>query len=295
MKTWAAGLSILSLIVVAVGLQQFLSLTRGRDKISEEIEKRLTETYTRLAKLEEVVGELRGLRGERRGGTRTSTEKHPTLPEKKELDEGTLDRIARLESQIGELREQLVAAFDSVSPIAPLGSPEEEIARADSLYESRKWSTALRAYVVVLQRYPRHTEVISTLQKAAEAFDAATQWNPAFLRTGAYALWEIEQMIGQIPERDQGKPLCSLASACMHASDYPKAAQFYAKAVRVLPDNIDKVDAYWSMAFALRETQGESAFLRILEEGRDLALKVGLENPANVFQSEISSPRPRSP
>jgi TolA-binding protein len=289
MKTLALWFSASALILAAVCLHQLLSLTGDKDRTQVEVEQQLSAVHQRLAVLEDAVGELREL-AKGIGEAQASQNAGPSPVEMK-ASAGLLDRLAAVEGQMEDLKGKVLAGLDAVSPIAPLESPEEEIARADLFRESEKWATAVRAYAVVLERYPGHPGGRSTLEKAADCFDVATQRVGDFFSHAASLLVDLEAMAMTFPETERGNALSTLANACMHARDYRRATQLYADAIRAQPDGSTKVGMYWSMAFALRETQGEDPFLRTLMEGRDLALGLGLS--AESFEQELSSPRPR--
>jgi hypothetical protein len=289
MKTLAIGFSASALILAAVCLHQLLTFTGGNDRTRVEVEQLLSAVGQRLAVLEEAVGELREL-AKGIGEAQASQDAGPS-PVEMEASADLLDRLAAMEGQMEDLKGKVLAGLDAVSPVAPLESPEEEIARADLFRESQKLATAVRAYAVVLERYPGHPEGRSTLEKAANCFDAATHRGGDFFSQAGSLLVDLEAMAKTLPETERGNALSTLANACMHARDYRRATQLYADAIRAQPDGSRKVDMYWSMAFALRETQGEDAFLRTLMEGRDLSMGLGLS--AETFEQELSSPRPR--
>ena len=92
-------------------------------------------------------------------------------------------------------------------------------------------------------------------------------------------------------ETAQAEVFFSWGNACMSSRVSDRAKKFYVQAAELLPDSPKKVDIYWSLAFALREEDGEQAFLDCLNEGLELGESLAVD--VSNFEKEIADPRDR--
>ena len=99
----------------------------------------------------------------------------------------------------------------------------------------------------------------------------------------------IEDRISKLQKEDQGVLFSRLANGCMHGNCYEDAYRLYQEAIQTLPDNKEKVNAYWSMSFAARHAVGEDKFFEILSEGHKLGTELGIN--VSHFEKEIYNPR----
>jgi len=246
----------------------------------------------RLSSLENSVTELAGkINSGQIVDRETSAREH--IPEQTRQDLYS-ERLMVLESEIEQLRNQVKIALDSISPIANLGSPEEELLRANRYFhEFKEPSTATHAYMSLLERYPlTYVETLPILNNAVIAFDSAAQKQGQFVLDNILLMAKLEAKIRSLQPEHQGELFSRLANACMHGGEtYHDAARFYQEAINKLPDSREKVSAYWSMAFALREVQGEDAFLNTLSAGYGLGSAIGVD--VNSFEKELDHPRAR--
>lgn len=201
------------------------------------------------------------------------------------------ERLKLLENTIEVLQGQFEAIFQSISPVVDLGSPEAELYRANRYYhELEEPSTAAHAYASLLDRYElSFNDTQNVLTNGTAAFDSACQARPSYLNDNLSVLLSFEDRVQTLQLEDQGNLFSRLANACMNGKSYEDAHRLYKKVIRVMPDGEDKVDAYWSMAFALRETTGERAFFDALGRGHKLGLDLGLN--VSHFEKEIAEPR----
>jgi tetratricopeptide (TPR) repeat protein len=201
------------------------------------------------------------------------------------------ERLALLEETIQSLQHQLDVVFQSISPVADLGSPEAELIRANRYYhELDEPSTAVQAYASLLERYElTYDEILAALTNSAESFDSAAQKRSSFVAGNASLLSLLEDRISQLQKEDQGVLFSMLANGCMHGECYEDAYRLYQKAIQTLPDDKHKVSAYWSMSFAARHAVGEDAFFGTLSQGHKLGSDLGVD--VSSFEKEISNPR----
>ena len=247
--------------------------------------------HRRLSSLENSVTELaEKINSGQFVDRETSAGEH--IPEQTRQDLYS-ERLMVLESEIEQLRNQVKIALDSISPIVNLGSPEEELLRANRYFhELKEPSTATHAYMSLLERYPfTYEETLPILNNAVKAFDHAAQKQRAFVLDNILLMTKLEAKIQDLQPEHQGELFSRLANACMHGEAYHDAARFYQEAINKLPDGREKVSAYWSMAFALREVQGEEAFLDTLSAGHGLGSAIGVD--VNSFEKELVHPRAR--
>jgi len=204
------------------------------------------------------------------------------------------ERLNHLEDTIQALQHQLDMMFQSVSPVADLGSREAELIRANRYYHDLdEPSTAVQAYASLLERYElTYEETLMALTNSADSFDSAAQKRSSFVTGNASLLSLLEDRISQLQKEDQGLLFFTLANGCMHGTCYEDAYRLYRKAIQTLPDSKEKVSAYWSMSFAARYALGEDAFFETLSQGHKLGSELGLD--VSSFEKEIDAPRERN-
>jgi tetratricopeptide (TPR) repeat protein len=226
----------------------------------------------------------------------------PSLVEKAKTEEVTVaqdisqteqykERLDLLEGTIQALRRQLDMMAQSISPVVYLGSLEAELIRANRYYyELDEPTTALQAYAALLERYDlTYEETLMALTNSAKAYDEAAQKGPSFLEGSTSLLLSLEEGISHLQQEDQGTLFFRLANGCMHQGCYEDAYRLYQKAIQTMPDNKEKVSAYWSMSFAARHAVGEDAFFETLSQGHKLGSDIGVD--VSDFEKEIDAPR----
>ncbi len=146
--------------------------------------------------------------------------------------------------------------------------------------------------MTLLERYPNFPDRAAVLRKAVEASQQFAQVLDGGLQTEMDIFSRLEELVESSPLEAQGNLYAGLGQSCMHSrNDYSAAARLLKMAVQLLPDSREKVEAYWGLAFAVREREGEQAFLDSLKAGRRLADAIGVK--ASEFDREIENPRPR--
>ena len=144
--------------------------------------------------------------------------------------------------------------------------------------------------MALLERYPNCPDRAAVLRKAVEAFDGFATSLDGALQTEIFS--RLEELVESSPPEAQGNLFAGLGYSCMRRrNDYPAAARFFRRAVQLLPDSREKVEAYRVLAAALREVEGEEAFLESLKAGRRLANAIGVDT--SEFDKKIENPRPR--